>query len=1075
MPYQRSLFDEDSSRGTNILGICDALGCPCNTPGWPDSFGNALSGFLADSGIAPVRTLSLFSGAGGLDIGFQELGFDIVESVEVGAKFAETLKMNSGSGGKFGHSHVNCTDIRDYSAETVGEIDFIIGGPPCQTFSAAGRRVSGVSGLTDSRGVLFREYVRLLNRLRPKGFLFENVYGITGAQNGEAWEEIRRSFREAGYTLHYMILDAADYGVPQHRERLIIVGLREGDFLFPRPTHGPDSAGVPFYNAGTAVRGVKLDDDERKTGIGGRFGPLLGDIPPGLNYSFYTSEMGHPNPIFAWRSKFSDFLYKADPEEPVRTIKAQGGQYTGPLHWDNRYFSCSEYKRLQTFPDDYIINGSRLVAIHQIGNSVPPQLARMLALAIRIQVFGTRFPFRLELLPRGSVLTFRKRKKELTASYRKKAAEAIERIKHRRLPATPRNRSFFVSLSERFKYMEAEDEGRYRVRVIWSDRLVIDVAETGVTQLHDTVIRLTAAAKWDLPVSEVRLTVSSADWDGVTAAWKVLDRELAVNSIKADLVQLNGYYQYSSGIVCELLETSLPDGHIFGTIFSGECVGRHLTTRRLAEIWRIEEADVLPAAMRLRALAYEIRNRNTNPQMNPDEWLLPYKFPTLLPESVQLNKKLISNQMENNQIHLDVYPDRSELHYGGDPVIFREGKTNAAAVKRYDTLKSTLDKGYLDKLYEANLKYDFTRVSEISKKLLTSLVDGITSETGRALVGLTFLQLTIKSIVQEQSVRLHKGSSRKGSFSWEDGIPMRVLDNTYTTPFLREKDLLNINKDGVMMTRSLAENYPYSRLFKADMRGPFAEWISIVDALEDGSMEPEPALNYLLSMLMNRSRKFGLIAEETCGLLAKVPDMTLEQVRDLLSSFYASTQYSARAFEVVIHGFMQALCGLAYTDLRLEPLSQMRSANKKHGNVGDIEMKDGNLIVESWDAKFGKPYLYEELSELKDKLDTHPGVRVAGFIVDDNLMLKKEIEERRDAYSAMTNVDIRLFNFVDWVGYQTEDLSPEQQSALAREWLRAVVETFARRREEIAPVDEPCENWLSDMKELLKAITEPPV
>ena len=84
-------------------------------------------------------------------------------------------------------------------------------GPPCQTFSAAGRRASGVLGTTDARGVLFREYVRLLTQLKPKGFLFENVYGIVGAQNGEAWEEIRKSFEEVGYKLHYMILDAAEF------------------------------------------------------------------------------------------------------------------------------------------------------------------------------------------------------------------------------------------------------------------------------------------------------------------------------------------------------------------------------------------------------------------------------------------------------------------------------------------------------------------------------------------------------------------------------------------------------------------------------------------------------------------------------------------------------------------------------------------------------------------------------------------------------------------------------------------------------------------------------------------------
>src|SRR4030043_1109271 len=102
-----------------------------------------------------------------------------------------------------------------------------MGGPPCQTFSAAGRRAAGVSGTTDPRGQLFKEYVRILNQLKPKGFLFENVYAIVGAQGGSAWKEIQEAFKGAGYNLHYRVLDTADYGVPQHRERLIIVGTRD--------------------------------------------------------------------------------------------------------------------------------------------------------------------------------------------------------------------------------------------------------------------------------------------------------------------------------------------------------------------------------------------------------------------------------------------------------------------------------------------------------------------------------------------------------------------------------------------------------------------------------------------------------------------------------------------------------------------------------------------------------------------------------------------------------------------------------------------------------------------------------
>lgn len=352
--------------------------------------------------------------------------------------------------------------------------------------------------------------------------------------------------------------------------------------------------------------------------------------------------MGHPNPIFAWRSKFSDFMYKADPEEPVRTIKAQGGQYTGPLHWDSRYFAVDEYKRLQTFPDDYKINGSRLVAIHQIGNSVPPQLARMLALAIRIQVFETKFPFQLELLEDNTTLSFRKRKRELTASYRKKAAAAIKSISSTSHDEKNlKNRDFFATLSKRFKYSESELRGDFHIRVMWSDVLVIDVTETKAKKIESTTIKINPSAKWDMPVKSVMMVINSNDWKGVTMAWKVLDRELILNHIKADLVQLNGYYQYPSKLHCELIETTLPDANIFTSILSGESVSQNLTTNQLAALWHISADLVLSKALMLRELAFEIRNQSTNPQMKEDEWLLPYKFPTLLPESVQLNKSLV--------------------------------------------------------------------------------------------------------------------------------------------------------------------------------------------------------------------------------------------------------------------------------------------------------------------------------------------------------------------------------------------------------------------------------------------------
>ncbi|PLZ54668.1 DNA cytosine methyltransferase [Fischerella thermalis] len=135
---------------------------------WTDNFGKSLHKCLQQQGIPPVKTLSLFSGGGGLDIAFHDSGFEIVQMVELEAKYVQTLQKNSQLGKRLEGSKPICTDIRDYFPDPNLKVDFIIGGPPCQTFSAAGRRAAGVSGTTDTRGTLFQEYVRILKLLQPK-------------------------------------------------------------------------------------------------------------------------------------------------------------------------------------------------------------------------------------------------------------------------------------------------------------------------------------------------------------------------------------------------------------------------------------------------------------------------------------------------------------------------------------------------------------------------------------------------------------------------------------------------------------------------------------------------------------------------------------------------------------------------------------------------------------------------------------------------------------------------------------------------------------------------------------------
>lgn len=569
--------------------------------------------------------------------------------LEIDNRFALTLDENAGKNKLFGEVNVICRDIREYIPPKDLEVDFIIGGPPCQTFSAAGRRAAGVQGIDDDRGSLFLEYVRILEEVSPKGFLFENVYGIIGAQNGDAWKEICRAFKDVGYQIFYRILDAADYGVPQHRERLFIVGIKNGEYLFPQPTHGPDSPeNYPHFPAAEAIKGANTSEIAQDFVLGGHFGYLLKDIPPGLNYSFYTEKMGHPNPIFAWRSKFSDFLYKADPARPVRTIKAQGGQYTGPFHWDSRPFSVDEFKRLQTFPDAYKIVGSRQVAIHQIGNSVPPQLARVLALSILLQVFNVDLPFDFPLLEHHQELGFRKRKRHLTKLYRQKAEEAISGLKIKS-GETISARNYSAILHTDFDWVETDAFSKENaLHVQFSpDAKIWRFYVSQSPKAENFPMKITVASapdhQWGVNVEKVELLGANVTLQTFVGLWKAFETELSRLKIKADLVQLRGYYQAKSAIHCSLKfdTTSLDDKwKIVQKVVSGVGVGQIISNEGLSHEWGISKSSVLDYALFLRELGYEARNEFTNSQIPKGHFLIPYSFPTLNPMSVQLRKSL---------------------------------------------------------------------------------------------------------------------------------------------------------------------------------------------------------------------------------------------------------------------------------------------------------------------------------------------------------------------------------------------------------------------------------------------------
>ena len=265
----------------------------------------------------------------------------------------------------------------------------------------------------------------------------------------------------------------------------------------------------------------------------------------------------------------------------------------------------------------------------------------MMALAIRMQVFGTTFPFKLDFLPDTVELSFRKKKRELTQHYRAIAKEAIARLYSESPNYILDDTKYYLTLTNKFKCCTSEKEGDYDVTVKWlDDMLDIEVKSTKEDISEPSIIKITPFSTWTMPVPAIQLKVYSRGWLAVTAAWKVLDRTLMASKTKADLVQLNGYYQYQSQIVCTLKTSTLDKVNIMLPIINGEIVGKELTSTNFAKAVKINEDEVLEHAKWLRTLGYEIRNSHTNPQIPQGVWLLPYKFPSLLPESVQLNKTL---------------------------------------------------------------------------------------------------------------------------------------------------------------------------------------------------------------------------------------------------------------------------------------------------------------------------------------------------------------------------------------------------------------------------------------------------
>ncbi|MCY4304521.1 MAG: hypothetical protein OXC62_07065 [Aestuariivita sp.] len=295
---------------------------------------------------------------------------------------------------------------------------------------------------------------------------------------------------------------------------------------------------------------------------------------------------------------------------------------------------------------------------------------------------------------------------------------------------------------------------------------------------------------------------------------------------------------------------------------------------------------------------------------------------------------------------------------------------------------------------------------------------------------------------------------------------MRSLDRKFVTPVLREHNLVSLNADGFMMTRSLAENYPYTSLYKAKLKGARNEWLELVDQLENRETSALDSLKFMLSKLINRAKHFDHKANEliyeTSKLNLKIH--TRDDAISVIQFHMEQVDYASRLLEIGMHALGQAAIESGSLEpMTLKPLSQMRSANKKHGNIGDIEFLEQGEIVESWDAKYGKSYLREELEELNEKLRDHEHLELAGFVTTEEPERLDEIVGRAKSIEELYSIKIVVFQFRSWVDFIYEKVTQTElisEAELSRRWIHIYCLCLCQKRRDHAPIDEPCLNWV---------------
>lgn len=436
--------------------------------------------------------------------------------------------------------------------------------------------------------------------------------------------------------------------------------------------------------------------------------------------------------------------------------------------------------------------------------------------------------------------------------------------------------------------------------------------------------------------------------------------------------------------------------------------------------------------------------------------------------------------------HLEVYEDHFILAGANNVVarIWTEGKQTRTSQIRYQKVNQALKDGFFDQKIEEAKSPDVaqiieTKLPEEQRKAIDQIIGSVTGEMGRALVDIFVLQLVVKVICPEQDVRLHKGNNNRSAFSWEEGISMRSIDKSYIGPSLRRHDLLRMNKDGAFMSRSFAENYPYTRFYKAEIRGAKQQgkrrWLQIIEDLENGEIDANTTLLYVLQLLWKYSEAFKTLVQNTLISLKTWIDEkehhSIDDVAHLIKQHIEKSETRARLLEVAIHALLQALEELE-VDLGgdLKPLMPMRTANLKHGNLGDVEVLSGSLPVEAWDAKYDQPYLSDALEELVEKIQSFDVADLRfGYILFPNKKAYSEVDRKIEEIDEQFGLKVQVLSFDAWVH---EQLARSQEigvseDVLAKAWLRAYAESLGQRRRDQAPIDEPTFDWIASLLSIL--------